>query len=382
MGIISRLERHESAEGPASIAIIGAGYVAKGVLQTLSTTPAVAPNIVVNRSVDRAIDAALESGVTRENLLVSDNPSELGQAVEAGKFVVTADYSSLKEVAIDIVVEATGALDYGTRVILDSLRAGRHVISYNAEVDSLLAWRFHSVADEHGVIYTIADGDQPGALFRLTEQVEAMGFQVKAMLNCKRHMNVHQNPGSGAEYSARDTTSALMTTAFGDGTKMQVEQAVVANATGMAPSCRGMNGVETSVDSIIDDTDGLWPEKMPQQSHIPSDEVVHGVVDYTLGGDFGAGVGVVATHPEGQHHKKAMSLYKMGDGPNYFFFRPYHLVHLELPLTVKDILLNGHGLATVQSPHVASVVAIAKKDLKSGVKLDGIGGYCAYGRKN
>ena len=74
-----------------------------------------------------------------------------------------------------------------------------------------------------------------------------------------------------------------------------------------------------------------------------------------------------------------MGFYKMGDGPDYFFFRPYHLVHLEIPMTIAELILDNEPLVTVDAPHVAEVVAIAKKDLASGEELDCIGGFSAYG---
>lgn len=74
-----------------------------------------------------------------------------------------------------------------------------------------------------------------------------------------------------------------------------------------------------------------------------------------------------------------MGFYKMGDGPDYFFFRPYHLVHLEVPMTIAELILDNEPLVTVDAPHVAEVLAIAKKDLASGEALDCIGGFSAYG---
>ena len=74
-----------------------------------------------------------------------------------------------------------------------------------------------------------------------------------------------------------------------------------------------------------------------------------------------------------------MSFYKMGDGPDYFFFRPYHLVHLEIPMTIAELILDHEPLATVDAPHVAEVMAIAKKNLSMGEDLDCIGGFSAYG---
>lgn len=375
MGLSSRLRAFEKNNGSACIAIVGAGYVGCGVLHTLRTTPAMSPRILVNRNVSKATDALKSAGVDDADIVVVDDATSMSEAMAANRFVVTDNHELLANAPVDIVIEATGAIDYGTKVILSALKSGQHVVSFNAEVDSLLAWLFHREARSNNVVYTIADGDQPGALLRLAEQVEAMGFNINAMLNCKRHMNLHQNPSSGAGFSARDTTSALMTTAFGDGTKMQVEQAVVANVAGMPPVTRGMRGIETTVETLIEDTTSLWSDTSTLQTETSS----AGYIDYTLGGDFGAGVGVIASHPEGQHHSKAMALYKMGPGPNYFFFRPYHLVHLELPLTIADILFFKEALGTVDEPHVATVVAVAKKDLARGDALDGIGGYCVYG---
>lgn len=365
MGIWQRLHQFAEANGDAPIAIVGAGYVATGVVHSIAQSPGMRPALVVNRTPERAVQAFTQMGVSSDDIVISDDPTELAAAILAGTPAVTSAASIITELPIPIVIEATGALNYGTETILAMLDAGKHVVSFNAEADALLGWLFHQRARNNDVIYTIADGDQPGVLFRLQQQVEAMGFEVTAMLNCKRHLNVHQNPETGAGYAARDTTSAHMTTAFGDGTKMQVEQAVVANATGLIPDVRGMRGIESTIATAAVD--------------IPAALSAPGRVDFTLGGDFGAGVGIVAAHPDAHLHEKAMRFYKMGDGPDYFFFRPYHLVHLEIPMSVAEVLLDNEPLATVDGPHVAEVVAIAKKDLRAGEQLDSIGGFSAYG---
>lgn len=365
MGIWQRLHRHAESHGETPVAVIGAGYVATGVVHSIAQSPGMRPAIIVNRNTDRAVAALTQMGIDAASIVTSDSVDALSTAIRAGFPAVTSHSSVLTELPIDVVVEATGALDYGTESILSVLDAGKHIVSFNAECDALLGWLFHERARANDVIYTIADGDQPGVLFRLQQQVEAMGFEVTASLNCKRHLDVHQNPESGAGYAARDTTSSHMTTAFGDGTKMQVEQAVVANATGMIPDKRGMHGIESNVATAAAD--------------IAATLSAPGRVDFTLGGDFGAGVGIVARHPNAHLHQKPMSFYKMGDGPDYFFFRPYHLVHLEIPLTIAELILDNEPLVTVDAPHVAEVVAIAKKDLAQGEVLDCIGGFSAYG---
>jgi len=365
MGTWNRLARREAERGKEPIAVVGAGYVGTGVVHSIAQSLGMRPAIVVNRNLERATAAYTSLGHAPADILASDQTTELSAAIEAGQPCVTPDADILTSLPISVVVEATGALDYGTETILSLLASGRHVVSFNAECDALLAWRFHEAARAAGVIYTIADGDQPGVLFRLKQEVEAMGFEPTAYLNCKRHLDVHQNPETGAGYAARDTTSAHMTTAFGDGTKMQVEQAVVANATGTIPDVRGMHGIESTVATAAVD--------------IPAVLSAPGRVDFTLMGDFGAGVGIVARHPNADLHQQAMGFYKMGPGPDYFFFRPYHLVHLEIPLTIAELLLDGEPLITVDAPHVAEVVAMAKKDLARGEALDCIGGFSAYG---
>jgi len=365
VGIWNRLQRRADSFGDASVAVIGAGYVGTGVIHAIAQSPGMRPSLIVNRNTGRAVDALTQMGVKADDIVHSDSADELVTAIRAGRPAITSHAGIVAELPIDVVVEATGALNYGTETILAMLDAGKHVVSFNAECDALLAWLFHERARANNVIYTIADGDQPGVLFRLQQEVERMGFEVTASLNCKRHLNVHQNPETGASYAARDTTSSHMTTAFGDGTKMQVEQAVVANATGMIPDKRGMHGIESTVaDAHVD---------------IPAILSAPGRVDFTLGGDFGAGVGIVARHPNHDLHAQAMGFYKMGDGPDYFFFRPYHLVHLEVPMTIAELILDNEPLVTVDAPHVAEVLAIAKKDLVAGEDLDCIGGFSAYG---
>jgi predicted homoserine dehydrogenase-like protein len=346
--------------------VVGAGYVGANVVAELARIPAVTPSVIAARSTETAVAAFVRAGVSRDHVLVSDEVGVLTAAIEAGRPAVCSCADIFPELPIALVVEATGALEYGAASIVSFLDAGMDVISYNAEVDALLARTFHQHAERTGSVYTIADGDQPGVLLREIEAAQAMGFEVTAAINCKRYMDVHQTPSSGASYTARDNTSALMTTAFGDGTKMQVEMAVVANATGLRPVRRGMVGVETVVERAADD--------------IRAQVNAVGVVDYTLGGDFAAGVGVMVRHPQPELVEKSMRLYKMGDGPDYFLFRPYHLVHLELWKTIADVVLDRRSLSYVGGPHVVEVVAVAKRSLRAGERLDAMGGSTVYGQ--
>ncbi len=364
------MNRRAAEVGEAKIAVVGAGYVGTSIVNQLVRAPAMRPALVVNRTPDRAIEAYKLAGFSADDVVVSNNVGELADAINAGKPAYTESYEPVASLPIDIMVEATGALDYGARAILASLDAGQDVVSFNAEIDGLLAYTFHERAKASGAVYSIADGDQPGVILRVMQDIAGWGFHPTVALNCKRHLNVHQTPDSGAAFSERDKTSAIMTTSFGDGTKMQVEMAVVANATGMIPDVRGMHGIRTMVEkAAVDIPAAITSAKMDGP----------GVVDFTHEGDFAAGIGVVARHETHDLIETPMRFYKMGDGPDYFFFRPFHLVHLELPLTLADVILDHEPLATVDAPHVSEVVAMAKKDLTPGEELDCIGGFTAYG---
>jgi predicted homoserine dehydrogenase-like protein len=146
---------------------------------------------------------------------------------------------------------------------------------------------------------------------------------------------------------------------------MQIENAVVANATGLIPDRRGMHGVRTTLEHACDDIMAILSQR--------------GVVEFTLGGDFGGGVGVVGYAEDAEMVQPYLRYSKMGNGPDYFFFRPYHLIHFEVPVTIAEVTLDHHGLGHVDEP-VAEVVAVAKRDLRPGERLDGIGGFTCYGQ--
>lgn len=366
MGIWHRMEQRALAEPDIAVAVVGAGFAGRGVVYQLERSVGMRPALVVNRTAQRAVDAYVMAGWSPGDVVVSDDPIILGEAVSDGRPAVTSSPEAVPELAgIQMVVEATGALGYGAQAILGCLQAGQDVVSLNAEVDATVGHLLHDTARRNGTVYTIADGDQPGVLLRQLEFVHGMDFEIAAALNCKRNLHVHQNPDDSARYSARDGTSVAMTTAYGDGTKMQVENAVVANLTGLVPDRRGMHGIRTTLATAVQDVLAAVSRR--------------GVVDFTLGGDFAAGVFVIGRAPEPEVAGPYLRFLKMGDGPEYLFFRPYHLVHLELPITVAEVALDRHGLGVPAGEPVAEVVAVAKRDLAAGDQLDGIGGFDCYG---
>jgi predicted homoserine dehydrogenase-like protein len=365
MGAIKRMNQFAQDGNVVRVAILGAGYVGRCLVDQLGRSPGMRPAIVVNRTPANAVKAYEAAGVDAGGVVVSEDRDELATAIAEERAAVTTRPEVLTELPVDLVIAATGAMDYGASAMLHILEAGTDVISMNAEVDATLGALLHHTARVNGALYTIADGDQPGAMLRQLEFVEGMGLEILAAVNCKRHMDLHQNPDDSRPFAERDNTSVHMTTAFGDGTKMQIENAVVANVTGLVPDRRGMHGVRTTVDQARDD--------------IPAALSRTGCVEYTLGGDFAAGIGVVGRSPGSPVLGSALKLYKMGDGPDYFFFRPYHLVALEVPKTVAEVVLDRQALGRHPAQQITEVVAMAKRGLRPGDALDGIGGHTCYG---
>ena len=350
----------------AKVAVVGAGFIGRGLVHRLVRREGIAAPLVVNRDPARAVKAFESAGVAAADLVVGDDPDVLAAALAEGRPAVATDARVLPEVAgIDVVVEATGAMEFGTQVMLAALEGGRHVVSLNAEVDALLGHHLDAVARRHGVIYTIADGDQPGVLLRMIDEADDLGLRPVVALNCKRNLDVHQSPQDSRPYAERDGTSVEMTTSFGDGTKLHIENVVTANLSGLLPAPLGTPGVRTEVASVADD--------------VRRAGIAEGSVHFTLGGDFGGGVVVLVTTDDPDFDASYLRYGKLGDGPWYPLFRPYHLIHMEVARTIEQVLGGGPALGRRTPEPVAACVAVAKRDLAAGEVLDGIGGGASYG---
>ncbi len=366
--LFRELRRRQERGEPIRTAVIGAGFMGRGLVYQLSRTAGMYPSLVVNRSIDKAIEAYRLAGFDPATVLTSDDPKQLAQAVAERRPAV----SSAPEIAgavstLDVVIEATGAVELGAREALSCIRNKKHFVSLNAETDATVGCILKKKADDAGVVYSNSDGDQPGVLMRLIEYCRGCGFEVRAAVNCKGFMNIRATPESIKEWAIKQNTSPRMTAAFTDGTKMNIEQGVICNATGLLPSKRGMVGVKTELKSALKDF-----EASAVMNGLPT-------VDYTLGGDFGGGVFVIARAEHEQMVKPYLKYLKMGDGPNYLFFRPYHLCHIETPLSAAEAVIYKEATVAPLGKPVAHTIAIAKRDLKAGEVLDGIGGFLTYG---
>lgn len=366
MHLFRELERRAARGCVVRVAVVGAGAMGRGIAAQVHATRGMRVAVLANRTRERAIASALRFGAPAAMLVESDDPHGLDAAVRAGRIGVTGDASAAAAVpAVDVLVEATGTVAHAARTVTAAIDAGKHVVSMNAELDATVGAALHARARRRGVVYGYADGDQPGVLTRLVEWATGTGFEVVAAINCKGFLDVDATPDSIGAWAERMETGARMVCSFTDGTKMQLENAIVANATGLRPEVRGMHGIRTRRADLLADAGRVLRGA--------------GVVDYTLGGDFGGGVLVIGRSHDRHRVGHYLDYLKMGPGPDYVFFRPYHLCHVEAAVSIAEAVLYGEPTVATRATPVVEVVSVAKRDLAAGTRLDGVGGYTCRG---
>src|SRR5690606_6782980 len=225
-----------------------------------------------------------------------------------------------------------GAIEFSTHLILKAFEHKKHVILMNAEVDGTIGPILKVYADKAGVIVTNADGDQPGVEMNLYRYVKSLGVKPVLCGNIKGLHDPYRNPTTQEGFAKQWGQNPKMVTSFADGTKISFEQAIVANGTGMKVAKRGMYGPSVALGTMIQDVVGLFPREELLKGN--------GIVDYVVGASPGPGVFVLGVHdhPVQKHY---LNLYKLGEGPLYCFYVPYHLCHFEVQNTVARAVLFG-----------------------------------------
>ncbi|MCX7594008.1 MAG: Gfo/Idh/MocA family oxidoreductase [Fischerella sp.] len=370
MIIVDRaLAARAEAGNPIKVGMIGAGFMGRGIAnQIANSVPGMELVAISNRSIDAAKRAYSEAGI--ENFKVASTVTALEDAIASGGYAVTEDAMLLCQAeGIDALIEVTGAVEFGARVIMEAIAHRKHVIMMNAELDGTIGPILKVYADKAGVILTACDGDQPGVQMNLYRFVKSIGLTPLLCGNIKGLQDPYRNPTTQEAFAKRWGQKAHMVTSFADGTKISFEQAIVANATGMKVAKRGMLGY--NFDGHVDEMTKMYDVEQLKE--------LGGIVDYVVGAKPSPGVFVFGTHddPKQRHY---LNLYKLGEGPLYSFYTPYHLCHFEVPISVARAVLFGDYVLSPLGGPIVDVVTTAKIDLKAGETLDGIGYYMTYGQ--
>lgn len=355
------------ASNPIRFGMYGAGFMARGILNQHRYTVGTDCVAVCNRTVRTAVDAYRAAG--RDDVRVVSSAADLDAAVAAGAVAVTDDPAVLAAAeSIECLVEATGHVEYGARATTLAIDHGKHMVLMNAELDGTVGPILKRRADDAGVVLTGADGDQPAVQLNLVRFVESIGLVPRVCGNIKGLQDRYRTPLTQAGFAKEWGQTAEMVTSFADGTKISFEQAIVANALGLHVAQRGMVG--PAHEGHVDDLTTFFDLDRVRE--------LGGIVDYALGSTPSPGVFVFAeAHDDTQRHYLRYG--KLGDGPLYSFYVPYHLTIFEVALTVARAVEFGDAAIAPRGGPEVDVVTIAKTDLPAGTVLDGLGGFHTYG---
>jgi len=353
---------------PVVLGMAGAGFMGRGIVHQLARYSAgMRLGALFSRNVQHAIDACRDAGMT--DVRECATQEALDATVAAGGCAVTSDAALLCGAAgIEVLVDATGAVEFGAVFAMDAIRNGKHLVLMNAELDGTVGPILKRHADRAGVVITGCDGDQLGVQLNLYRFVKSIGLRPLVCGNIKGLQDRYRNPTTQAGFAKQWGQSPHMVTSFADGTKISFEQAIVANATGMKVACRGMIGYEHR--GHIDELTSRYDVETLLETG--------GIVEYVVGSLPSPGVYVFAALGDG-----AQAIYldygKLGKGPLYSFYVPYHLTIFEVPLSVARVALFRDVIIAPDHGPMVDVIAAAKVDLKAGDEIDGLGGYKTYG---
>lgn len=366
MLILEELKKRQEAGNPVRIAVIGTGFFGGSWVRQLARTPGFVVSVVSNRTISKATECLKRAGFDERQIKIAKEPSEAQEALDRGLTVVTDSITLPSYLrSIDVVCDATGDVLAGAEIASTAIRMGKHVVAANPETQCTVGHILKKQADEAGVVYTDIDGDQPGILKNLYDMCKGMGFIPVAAVNCKGVMKRYATPQTQEVFAKENGIRPWIATAAADGTKLNIEMAIVANSTGMLPAKTGMHGIQTTLQNAVADF-----ERQGLLSNGP-------IVDYTLG--IPTGVFVIAFNDEPSVRWEFRYL-KMGDGPFYLFYYPYVFCHFTAAFSLGEAALFGRPtIAPAGGVPIAEVATFAKRGLTAGKQLDGIGGFDCVG---
>ena len=364
--VYSLLQMREKEGRPIRVGVIGAGATSRAIALQLGTPVAGLRLVgISNRTPAHAERAFKEAGIA--NWKTAETTDQAVTHIARGTPVLTDDPEVLTRCdAVDLIVEVTGTVDFGASVVLDAFAHRKAVVLVNAELDSLIGPILKTKADKAGVVLTHTDGDEPGVAMTLFRYVQSVGLRPVAAGNIKGMVDYYRTPDTQREFAAKNDQDVKKVTSFADATKLSMETTVLANATGFSVARRGMVGPACN---YVRELANLLPAEAMLSG---------GIVDYCVGAAPHTG-GFVVVHEENPYKKTQLAYYKLGDGPFYVFYTPFHLPHIQLPSTIARAVLHCDPTVTPLAGPQCEVVTIAKRALRAGERLDGVGGFCSYG---
>ncbi|CAN7409375.1 homoserine dehydrogenase [Mesorhizobium amorphae] len=358
------LQRAES-QGPITIGLAGAGQMGTDIVVQVALMPGMRIGAISEVRPQAAIDAALLAGHDRSDIVQAPNAAAIDRAIEAGKIAVTEDLHALAAAGrIDVIIDATGNPNIGTLFALEVMKNGKHIVMLNVEADITIGRFLKEEARKAGVVYTGAAGDEPACTLEIIGFAKSLGFNIIAAGKGKNNpLKIDAMPADYEKEASERNMNARMLVEFVDGSKTAIEMVAIANATGLVPDVPGMHGPTATLEELAS---VLCPRE--------DGGVLHrkGVVDYSIGKGVAPGVFCIIETRHPRVLERMVDL-KVGKGPYFTIFRPYHLTSLEVPLSAaRAVVYKRADMEPLDHP-VAEAVAVAKSDLGTGQSLGMIG---------
>ena len=349
MTLISRFN-NQYKNSSLNIALVGAGQMGQGIVTQISKQKSMDIKIIIDRN-----EKKLEEAVARYRKNKHTSP-------DTSQDLREVDFSD-----IDIVIEATGSPVSGARVANYVLKSGIDLILLNVETEATIGLELKRLSEENNCIVTVGYGDEPTTAIEIYNFAQELSFDVISIGKGKNNLfDKYSVPSDMESEAKKKKMSSKMLTSFVDGTKTMVEMAALANSIGFTVDKKGMHGPNVTPQEI---SKVFIPKK---DGGILSSK---NVVDFA----FGIAPGVFAViYSEDEYVNYEMEYLKMGDGPYWSLYRPYHLTSLETPRTIMELATNRETILHSNFWNVY-VAAYAKKDLVPGEPLDSIGGNSYFG---
>ncbi len=387
MNLHSLLQARAAEGRPIRIGLIGAGKFGTMFLAQACLTPGFHVVGIADLQPARARQSLKTVGWPEERCAA---PS-MDEALAQGSTCVTDDAEALFAAgAIEVMIDATGHPAAGIRHARLARENGKHIVMVNVEADALAGPLLAAEAAKAGLVYSLAYGDQPALICEMVDWARACGFPVVAAGKGTKYLpayhkltpdDVWDHYGITPEKAAEGGMNPQMFNSFMDGTKSAIEMAAVANACGLAAPSDGLKFPPVDVDRLAEvlrpAADGGCLEHKGQVEVISSLARDGSEIER----DLRWGVYVVFEAPS-DYAKRCFSEYGLAtdaSGRYTAMYKPYHLIGLELGISVAYAGLFGQATGSAQGWN-GDVVATAKRDLKAGEILDGEGGYTVWGK--
>ena len=355
MTLYGKLLEREQNGAPIKVGVIGAGQMGYGIVSQISTIPGMIVAGISDINLDaakRASDAYNASAAEKVNILTSTDFKEIVHSPN-----------------VEVIVDATGVPEAGAKISLETLIAKKHLVLLNVEIDITVGPLMKKLYDAADLIYTGSDGDVTAATVQMYEFAKSMGMEVLVAGKGKNNaLKVSANPDTAQAEADSKGMNSHMLAAFQDGTKTMAEMNLLSNAIGYVPDVVGMHGISADLDGTVEKLN------LKENGGVLNS---FGVVEYVDG--IAPGIFcIVKGQNEGVQHDLNYLL-KKGERDHHILFRPYHLCSLETPLTIARAVLEHDTAIVPLGAPISETVAVAKRDIKAGEKIDGIGGYCVRG---